>query len=151
LQRIVDALATLPVRGIVTTGPALGPDSIQSAPNVTVVAAAPHSQILDQAAAVVTHGGHGTVIRALAADVPLVILPHGRDQADNAVRVTTRGAGVALARKASPRKIAAAVRQVVADGEYRASARRLGVSIRRDAAGDALVGELEDLPQVVGR
>ena len=31
-----------------------------------------------------THGGHGTVVRALAAGVSLVVLPHGRDQADNA-------------------------------------------------------------------
>ncbi|WP_068278648.1 nucleotide disphospho-sugar-binding domain-containing protein [Aldersonia kunmingensis] len=150
LQRIVDGLATLPVRAVVTTGPALDPATITAPDNVTVVAAAPHSQILTQAAAVITHGGHGTVVRALAAGVPLVILPHGRDQADNAVRVTTRGAGVMLARKAAPKKIAAAVQKVVTGDAYRASAGRLGASIRRDAAGDALIGELEDLPQVVG-
>ena len=45
------------------------------------------------AAAVVTHGGHGTVIKALAAGVPMVVLPHGRDQLDNAVRVATPAPG----------------------------------------------------------
>ncbi|MCX5041955.1 glycosyltransferase [Aldersonia sp. NBC_00410] len=149
LQRIVDAFAGLPVRGIVTTGPALAPDAITAPDNVSVVAAAPHSQILAEAAAVITHGGHGTVIRALAADVPLVILPHGRDQADNAVRVTTRGAGITLSRNASSKKIAAAVRNVVTDDSYRAGARSLGASIRRDAAGEALLGELEDIGKAV--
>ena len=93
LQRITDALGSLPVRGLVTTGPAVEPDAIRAPANVAVVASAPHSEVLPQADLVVTHGGHGTVIKTLAAGVPLVILHHGRDQADNAARVTTRGAG----------------------------------------------------------
>ena len=143
LQRVVDALATLPVRGLVTTGPALGPADLRAAPNVTVVASAPHSQVLAHAAAVVTHGGHGTVVKALAAGVPLVVAPHGRDQADNAARVTARGAGVAIKSTATPAAVAAAVRTVLDDPGYRAGAERLGAAIRRDAAGGALVRELE--------
>ena len=54
----------------------------------------------DAQVVVVTHGGHGTVMKALAAGVPLVILPHGRDQADTAARVTARSAGIALKRTA---------------------------------------------------
>jgi len=49
----------------------------------------------------------------------MVLLPHGRDQVDNAVHVTARGAGVALKRWAA---------------------------VRRDAASDALVRELEGIP-----
>ena len=44
LQRIVDALGALPVHGIVTTGPALQPEALAAPPNVSVVAAAPHSR-----------------------------------------------------------------------------------------------------------
>ena len=102
--------------------------------------------MLRSAAAVVTHGGHGTVVRALAADVPLVVLHHGRDQADNAARVTARGAGLAVKRSASPDVIAKAVRRVLDDPSFRTGAARLGRSIRRDAASGALVAELEDLP-----
>ena len=109
LQRIVDALATLPVRAIVTTGPALDPATVTGAANVVVVASAPHGRVLEHAAVVVTHGGHGTVVKALAAGVPLVVLPHGRDQLDNAVRVTCRGAGVKLKRTATSAQIVAAV------------------------------------------
>ena len=116
-----------------------------------VVQAAPHSEVLRSAAAVVTHGGHGTVIRSLAADVPLVVLHHGRDQADNAARVTARGAGLAVKRSASPAAIATAVRRVLDDPSFRSGAARLGRSVRRDAASGALTAELEDLPEAVGQ
>jgi UDP:flavonoid glycosyltransferase YjiC (YdhE family) len=82
-------------------------------------------------------------MKALAAGVPMVLLPHGRDQGDNARRVTLRGAGIALKRTARSRAIAAAAHRVLQDSSYRAAARRLGEMIRRDAGSDALVRELE--------
>ncbi len=146
LQRIVDALGTLAVRGVVTTGPALDPASLEAPANVTVVPAAPHSEVLRQAAAVITHGGHGTVVRALAADVPMAVLHHGRDQADNAARVVARGAGVSVKRTAPPATIAATVRRLLDEPSFRSGAAQLGAAIREDAAAPALVAELEDLP-----
>ena len=146
LRRVISALSTLPVHGIVTTGPAINPAALGAAPNVTVLAYAPHREVLRQAAALVTHGGHGTVVKALAAGVPMVLLPHGRDQGDTAVRVTARGAGVALKRTAQPQAIAAAVREVLENPTFRASAQQLGESVRRDADAAALLRELEDIP-----
>lgn len=146
LQRIVDALATMPVRGLVTTGPAFDPGDISAPANVSVVAAAPHSEVLQRAAAVITHGGHGTVVRALAADVPMVVMHHGRDQADNARRITLRGAGVSVKRTAKPAAIATALRRVLDDPSYREAAGRLGAAIRSDVASGRLVAEVEDLP-----
>lgn len=143
LQRITDALGSLPVRGLVTTGPAVGVDQIQAPANVAVVASAPHSEAMRHAHLVVTHGGHGTVIKTLAAGLPLVILHHGRDQADNAVRVTSRGAGVAVSRRASADRIARAIAEVLADPGYRRAAAELGGAVARDAAGSALLDELE--------
>ena len=146
LQRIVDALGTLPVRGLVTTGPAIEPGAVAAPSNVLVVEAAPHSEVLRSSAAVVTHGGHGTVIRALAADVPAVVLHHGRDQADNAARLTARGAGLSVKRSAAPATIAKAVQRLLDEPSFRDSAARLGRSVRRDAASGVLLLELEDLP-----
>ena len=143
LRRVVAALATLPVRGLVTTGPSLDPGAVQGAPNVSVVASAPHRAVLREAALVVTHGGHGTLLKALAADVPVVVLPHGRDQGDNAVRVTLRGAGVALRRTASTDQVARAVRRVLEDPAYARRAAVLGAAVRHDAEHSTLVAELE--------
>ena len=151
LQRIVVALGSLTVRGLVTTGQALDPARLRAPANVTVLASAPHRQVLEHAAVVVTHGGHGTVMKALAAGVPMLVLHHGRDQADNAARITARGAGIELGRTASPTAIADAVRRVLEDPSYRESAHRLGEAIRRDAASGALVRELEELPARAAR
>ena len=148
LQRIADALGSLPVRGLVTTGPSVRSDAIRAPANVTVVESAPHREVMRQSSLVVTHGGHGTVIKALAAGLPLVILHHGRDQADNAARVTARGTGVAVSRRAPAGRIARAVATVRGSADHRAAAARLGQAIRRDAAGTALLDELEAVTKI---
>jgi UDP:flavonoid glycosyltransferase YjiC (YdhE family) len=76
----------------------------------------------------------------------MVLLPHGRDQGDTAVRVTTRGAGIALKRTAGADTIAAAIRDVLQRPAYRAAAQQLGKSVRSDAAAATLLRELEDIP-----
>jgi MGT family glycosyltransferase len=143
LRRTAEALGTLPVRGLVTTGPAMEP--FAAAANVSVVQSAPHVAVLPHTDVVVTHGGHGTVMKALAAGVPLVVLPVGRDQLEIAARVVAAGAGVRLKPKASPAKIAAAVRTVLADERYRQAARRLAAAIAEETVPDRAVEELEQL------
>ncbi len=99
LQRAADALGQLPVRGLVTTGPAFDPAAIRAQANVDVRRWVRHADALPSCSAVLTHGGHGTVIKALAAGVPLVVAPLGRDQPDNAARVVRAGQACGLARR----------------------------------------------------
>jgi MGT family glycosyltransferase len=148
IRRSAAALGELPVRGLVTTGPAVDP--FPAAANVVVLRSAPHAAVLPHAAAVVTHGGHGTVIKALAAGVPLVVLPMGRDQLDVAARVTAAGAGVRVKPSASPAKIAAAVRTVLDDPAYRLGAERLAAAIADETRADRAVAELEELATRAG-
>jgi MGT family glycosyltransferase len=145
LRRIVDALGALPVRGVVTTGHAIDPEELPSHPKVQMLRSAPHRAVLEHASAVVTHGGHGTVIKSLAAGVPLVLMPMGRDQPDNTARVLAAGAGVRLRRSASPAKIAAAIRTVLEDESYRMAAQRLAAAIASEMAQDRAAAELEQL------
>ena len=76
-ERIAQALDQLPVRAVLTTGRAVDPDEIEAGPNVEVLQAAPHGRVLREASVVVTHAGHGTVLKSLAAGVPLVCMPTG--------------------------------------------------------------------------
>jgi MGT family glycosyltransferase len=145
LRHVVEALRDLDVRAVVTTGPAIDAGSLPAAPNVFVCESAPHSELLKEAAAAVTHAGHGTVIRALAAGVPLVCMPMGRDQNDNAARVVFHGAGVRLAPSASPQKIRDAIRLVLERSSYRERARTLGERIVRDARASTAVPVLEEV------
>src|SRR4051812_22269276 len=145
LRRIVDALGGLPVRAVVTLGPALDDVTIPAPANVHVVRCAPHAEVLRHAAAAVGHGGHGTTIKALAAGVPQVVIPAGRDQPDNAARVQAAGAGIRLSPKASAEDIRTAVADVLADGRYRDAAQRMATEIAADLREDLALAELEAL------
>jgi MGT family glycosyltransferase len=133
LRRIALALGQLPVRAVLTTGRAVEPKDVPAPPNVEVLEAAPHQQILADASVVVTHAGHGTVLKALSAGVPLVCMPMGRDQKDNTARVLRLGAGVRLGAKAAPRHIAAAVSEVLTNAQYASAARQFAGVLRREA------------------
>jgi MGT family glycosyltransferase len=145
LRRVASGLGKLALRGLITTGPTVDPGDIDAPPNVTVVRSAPHAQVLQRASAVVTHAGHGTVMKALAHGVPVVAMPIGRDQPDVAARVVASGAGLRLRPGSSSGKIAAAVGRVVNEPAFSAAASRMGDAIRRDIAEDRAVAELEAL------
>jgi UDP:flavonoid glycosyltransferase YjiC (YdhE family) len=106
-RAVIDALAPLPVRLLVTIGDdpdpaALGPlpANVHIEPWVAQDAVAPH------AAAVVCHGGHGSTLGALAHGVPLVVLPlFSIDQWANAQAVERCGAGVALTAERDTRSV----------------------------------------------
>ena len=145
LQRVIDAVGSLSVRGLVTLGPALSESEMRGADNVVLRRTAPHNQVMRQAAIVVTHCGHGTVSRALAQGVPLLCMPMGRDQNDNAARVVARGAGLALAPDASSAEIANALQRLLNEPAFRAAAGRLGAQVAAEAASPAVIDELEEL------
>ncbi|HYR06422.1 MAG TPA: glycosyltransferase, partial [Longimicrobium sp.] len=132
LRRVAAALGQLPVRGLVTTGRAVDPAEVPAPANVRVVRAAPHQAVLAETAVVVTHAGHGSVLKPLAAGVPLVCMPMGRDQKDNTVRVLRLGAGVRADKSAPPERIAAAVRQLLEDPAYAGAARRFADTLAEE-------------------
>ncbi|MBL1077499.1 glycosyltransferase [Nocardia sp. 2] len=143
LRRVADALGRLPVRGVITTGPAVEPADISAPANVSVLRGAPHRQVMRHAALVVTHGGHATLMKGFAADLPALVLPHDREGADNAARVRAHSAGIVLPRTASPHRIARAVQRLLRSPAHYRAAAHLGRAIRDDAAGDQLLRELE--------
>ena len=147
LQRVIDALATLPANAVVTLGGSIRPEALKPAPNVRIVDSAPHDAVMAQAALVVTHGGHGTVARALRHSRPMLVLPHGRDQGDNAVRVTERGAGLALPPSASVADIRSALSRLLSESEFTDAARRLGDAVARETTESPVVEVLEDLAE----
>jgi len=89
---------------------------------IDVLAFADHDRLMPGCAAVVGHGGLGTVLRALTHGVPQLLLPLGRDQALNASRVEQIGAGVALAPDAPAERIRAAVQALLAEPGFSAAA-----------------------------
>lgn len=143
IQTAMDALGQMDVRGLVTLGPAMTHESFRVPENVLAVESAPHDLVLPHTSAMITHGGHGSTIRALAHGVPLVVMPMGRDQDGVASRVEVHGVG--LKAKPNASSIAKALGRVLHEEAFRQCAARLGAAVRRDAASDHVVDELEAL------
>lgn len=131
----VDGLAGGPYR-VVVTMPAGVADLGPLPPNVRVERFVPHSAVLSRAVAAVTHGGMGATQKALAAGVPVVVVPFGRDQLEVAARAVHARAGVRLAKdRLTPERLRRAVQQAA---EMTDGARRVAAGYR--AAGGASAG-----------
>jgi MGT family glycosyltransferase len=148
LRRIVEALSTLPLRALVTLGLTIGEREVLGTPNVVVVRTAPHAAVLREAALLVTHCGHGTTMRGLVAEVPLVCIPMGRDQNDTAARVVHHGAGIRVSQNATVTTIRAAVERVLGDASFAQNAKRLGQAI---ASREGCVDVVESLERLAAR
>lgn len=137
LPRMLDAVGALPVRVLLTLGGALPASAVDPPPNVTVRGFVPHDLPLPYMAAVISHGGLSTITAALTAGVPLVCIPQGRDQPDNAKRVAAAGVGRVVAADAPPAEIAAALEDLLADPASLCQARRFAHVIAGLGRGDA--------------
>lgn len=149
LRRCIEAVRHEPVQAVVTLGPALHPDDFQDVPaNVHVLANASHDALVPHCAMVISHAGHGTLMRPLLHGVPVINLPMGRDQPDNAMRASVRGVGLTLSPQAPAHTIKEALRLVLGDGRYREAAGRLGEKLRAEADGGVRVARR--LAQIAG-
>ncbi len=128
---VIDAVADLPIRVLLTVGAELSLETLGDLPpNVHVERFVAQDQVIPHAAAVVCHGGSGTVLGALAAGVPLVVAPLFADQPFNAARVAAVGAGLALPiRNAPAPELRRALSKVMEEGSFRAAARRIAAEI----------------------
>ena len=130
-QRVLDALAELPVRTLLTAGPALDAGALRLPANARAVDYVPHRTVLPHAALVVTHAGWQTVNAALADGVPLVCIPDQRDQPDNAARVVACGAGVRVRKSASPGRLRRVIAAALDDPALTRGAQAMAQALAR--------------------
>jgi UDP:flavonoid glycosyltransferase YjiC (YdhE family) len=155
----IEALAAVPARVLVTIGEDAEPGALGPLPpNVHVERWLPQGAVVEHAAAVVCHGGYGSVLGALAAGVPVVALPiFADDQWLNARRVAELSAGIALDGDSRPGRrmldgpgpaefaeLADAVETVIGDPRYRRAARGIASAIAALPPVDAAVEVLHD-------
>jgi UDP:flavonoid glycosyltransferase YjiC (YdhE family) len=114
-------------------------------PNVTTTDWLPFATVMPRIAGVVTHGGAGTVMTALAAGVPQVVVPGPGDRTLHAGLVAARGAGLAVPVQEIT---AATLDRVVTDPELAQAAREVAAEIAAMPAPSELV---EPLVMLAGR
>jgi UDP:flavonoid glycosyltransferase YjiC (YdhE family) len=147
-QDAIDALAGLPVRGVITVGDSVDPATLRPADNVVTFATADHDDLMRRAALVVTHGGHGTLMRALRQGLPMVIVPGmAHDHTPNAMAAQRWGVGRSLPRDANADAMREAIRDVLADPTYRDRA----LAISRELANvDGAINAATEIENLLG-
>jgi len=99
---VIDAVAGMPIRVLLTVGNDHDPADLGALPaSVHVERWVPQADVMPHAAAMVGHGGSGSTLMAMAAGVPLAVVPFFADQPKNADRIAELGAGIALPRGAA--------------------------------------------------
>jgi UDP:flavonoid glycosyltransferase YjiC (YdhE family) len=122
----LEALADEPVRVVATTNrEGVNALPTMAAPaNAVVVNWLSYSQLMPLASLVVCHGGHGTVARALAEGVPVLVSPALGDMAETGARVSWARAGLMLpGRWLRPGPLRWTVRRLLAGGRFAERAR----------------------------
>jgi UDP:flavonoid glycosyltransferase YjiC (YdhE family) len=154
-RAVIDAVAGLDARVLVTVGRDFDISRLRDVPgNVHVEAWVDQADVLAGAGLMVCHGGSGTTYGALAAGVPLVVMPMFADQFSNAKAIAKAGVGVqvladqdargrrrAISREDAPR-IRQAIETVLADGSYRQAAQAVAAEMAAAPAIETLLGQL---------
>jgi UDP:flavonoid glycosyltransferase YjiC (YdhE family) len=129
-RRAVEALADLPLPVLMTIGHGSDPAELGPLPpSLSVAPWVSQAEVMPWAAAMVSHGGSGSTLMAMAAGVPQAFVPLFGDGPANAQRVAELGAGVVAD------DLAADVRALLEEPRF-----------RQAAAGVA--GEIAALPPV---
>ncbi len=131
-QAVLDALASEPLRVLMTTGSALEAGSLSPLPaNARVERWWPQVSVMPYTDVVVGHGGFGTTMTALAGGVPQVVVPlFAFDQFVNAERVAAIGAGVCLdGGPDAASALAPAVADVLGNPAYEEGAQRIAAAM----------------------
>jgi MGT family glycosyltransferase len=146
LQRALDALAELPVHVVATTGGIVAPNELKVPANAIVLNYAAHDPIMQRAALIMTHGGHGTAMRALRHGVPMVVIPGlAGDQPFVAAAIEEWGAGRALPGDADAAMMKAAAHDVLFHPSFRLRAEERARALAGSDGASNAANEVEAL------
>lgn len=155
-RMVLAAVKDTRARVLLTVGHRFDRAMLGSVPaNVHVEAWVDQVEVLGHADAVVCHGGSGTALGALAAGVPLVVVPVFADQFENARRIAATGAGLVVENatqsargsrrpidaRAAPR-VADSIEAVLGDASYRRRARAIAAEMTASPNTDEVLARL---------
>jgi UDP:flavonoid glycosyltransferase YjiC (YdhE family) len=127
----LDAVGSLKVAALMTTGPTMEVQALGSIPkNIVLRNFVPQYEVFAHLSAVLCHGGSGTVLGALASGLPLVVTPIGADQPENASAVEAVGAGLAVDTPDAG-SMANALNRILTEAGYAAAAKRVAAEVLR--------------------
>ncbi|MEO8255922.1 MAG: glycosyltransferase [Acidobacteriota bacterium] len=144
-QESVEAVSRLGVRAVLLTGGFVENQPTGSrSPDVLLIDRAPHQLLFPRASVVVHQGGIGTTAQGLRSGRPMLVVPHGHDQPDNAFRVTRLG----VARTLSPSRytadrVAGELKRLRQPEGYRTRAADVAAVVNRERGAEAAADAIE--------
>jgi MGT family glycosyltransferase len=146
------ALADEPVRVVATTNRVVPQHPIEVPANAVLVDWLSYSQLMPAASLVVSHGGHGTVARALGAGTPVLVCPITGDMSETAMRVAWSGTGLSLPwRLCRPEPLRWAARRILGDPAFAVRAGELAAWERENDGAQRGAELVEELAQTRSR
>jgi MGT family glycosyltransferase len=144
LRDVVAGVAALPVDVLVALGPQMDAEALGEQPgHVQVEQWVDQSEVLDRCTAVVSHGGSGTFLGALARGLPQLCLPQAADQFRNAEGGSRAGASLALPpAEVTPASVREAAERLLSDAGLGAAAQQVAAEIGRMPSPDEVVQQL---------
>jgi MGT family glycosyltransferase len=140
------AAAKLGVRAVMLTGGFAQNRPEALPPNVLLVDRAPHELLFPRASVIVHQCGAGTTAQALRSGHPMLLVPHGHDQFDNAQRVRKLGvARTLLPNEYRAERVARELRALLQDLRYRERAAAVSIVVREERGAEAAVAVIEKL------
>lgn len=142
----LEAVRRLGLRAVLMVGP-FSQDLPERLPDsVLVVPYAPHAAVMPRGAATVHQGGIGTTAQAMRAGKPMIVMPFGHDQFDNAARVRRLGVAEILSRNGyTGARVEAALRRILGNPAYSRAAAELGDRVRAENGAHAAADAIEQV------
>jgi UDP:flavonoid glycosyltransferase YjiC (YdhE family) len=130
-RALLDAFAEVDCDVLVTVGRAIDPAVLRPLPaNARVERYVPQAEILPAASVAVGHGGSGSTLGALAHGLPLLLLPEGADQFENAFACAEAGAAIVLLPdEVTAPSLREALRRLLAEPQFAEAAARIAAEI----------------------
>ncbi|SFX60631.1 hypothetical protein OH786_01235 [Streptomyces atratus] len=152
-SRVLTGLRELPVNVVVTVGERVDPANLGPLPDhVRVEQFVPQELLLPQCDLVVSHGGSGSLMGALAHGLPSVLIFLGSDQPYNARRCVELGTAQVLDPvTVTPEEVRTTVSAVLADGGYRRSAERVRKEINALPVPEQTIPPARSVPLINGQ
>jgi UDP:flavonoid glycosyltransferase YjiC (YdhE family) len=128
---LAEAVALLGVRAIISKGWAgLGEDVCVK--NIKMIGHVPHASLFPKMAAVIHHGGAGTVYAAARAGVPQVIVPHILDQYfwGNRIYKLRLGPRPSYRSRLTLRSLVSAIERCISSPGFKEEAQSLAMKLR---------------------
>jgi UDP:flavonoid glycosyltransferase YjiC (YdhE family) len=146
LQRALDALGRLPVHVVATTGGIVDPEELTAPANAQLVVFADHDALMERAALVVGHGGHGTTMRTLRHGLPMVgIAAKGADQAPITRLLEEWKVGLALPGDVDAGTIGSEVEEVLGNASFGEGAVKRSAAFTEPAGAPIAADAVEEL------